>query len=372
MPMRSQMQRGMLRTAGSISVEHAAPATFEIAYRQHRSTVTILMAGYNLRRMNRMYQTFEGDLLLPIILAEIRQYFLRHFPVESGASLASPSGKVWPAGRATTCPYRLAELAGATAIPRETCRRKVKALIARGWLLECSRGAVALSTRAVEHFGFDYNTAMLNDFLWTTDRLLEVLAYDDDALDRADKFRALEVALATRQEEYAASIFSTQFTPPPAEHQERLDEVFVQVAELLSGYWLRHLKRVRDAFGGDLLLPLLLGEVGHYNAGALMYRRGAGLATLDALLVDVTQSEHLMARLLRPCNAHSLSLVTLVPDSSVRRKLVLMTKRQWLARTPAGAFIVTGRPGIEFEGLNLATLLDFLSTGAQLRKLFAA
>jgi hypothetical protein len=310
-----------------------------------------------------MYRAFEGDLLLPIVLGEIGLRFLRTALAETDGRLAYES----LATRAPTFPYRLSELSAATGVPRETARRKVKSLLAHEWLLDLGPGRAALSPRAVEYFGFDYNAGVLDDFLWVGARLREALGYDDDALRRADLRKSLATALATREEGEIAHLFSTQFTPPFAAQRDRLGEHFLTICEQLLGYWMRHLHRLSRAFGGDLLLPLLLGEVAHYNVGALIYRQRAGLATLDALIAD--HDEALYAQILRPCNAHSLSLVTQVPDSSVRRKLAALVERNWLAELPDGTYVVTAQPAREFEELNVVTLQDFLDTDARLRAL---
>ena len=55
-------------------------------------------------------------------------------------------------------------------------------------------------------------------------------------------------------------------------------------ALLLARYNLRYLVRLYSAFDGDLLLPIVLGEVGLYNVGGLVstrtpWRRCAATAT---------------------------------------------------------------------------------------------
>ena len=335
----------------------------EAGYRPHKSTLAILMAGHNLRRLNRMYQTFAGDLDLPIALASIGLHVLRRILAEAPA--LAPEEIV---SRTTTSTCPISRVAEHTGLPRETARRKVKTLITRGWLQELAPGSVALSVRAVEYFGYEYNRQFLDDFLWTADRLREVLAYDDDALRRADLRRSFAMALTTREDEQGAHLFSTQFTPDrhagrsigaPHRPCRRVPRQLLGAAPA----------SVAGSFGGDLHLPLLLGEVGHYSVGALMYRRGAGLATLDAMLADVEQSGELLAKVMRPCNAHSLSMVTQVPGSSVRRKLAVLVAKDWLATTPDGGVFVTDKPAVEFEALNIAMLQDFLDTDVRLRRL---
>jgi hypothetical protein len=317
-----------------------------------------------------MYRAFEGDLLLPIVLGEVGVHFLRSILADGVAASTVRRASGEAIASSAVFPYSLSKLTESTALPRETARRKARRLVALGWLRAVARGTVALSASSFEYFGFEYNRAVLDDFLWTATRMREVLAFETDAR-RDDRRGDLARALATRTEEHGWQRFSTGFSPPPAEGGERLTDALFRVVETLTAYWLRHLHRLQLAFGGDLLLPLLLGEVAHYNIGTLMYRGDAGLVLLDALFTDAEREPTVLAALVRPCNAHSLALVTGVPDSSVRRKLAVLAEKGWLARLPDHSYVVTARPGIEFEALNLATLRDFLETDARIRKMLA-
>jgi hypothetical protein len=355
------------------AVDSAAPTPIpdDVQHSIHKRTLAVLMAGHNLRRLNKMYQAFEGDLLLPIVLGEIGLHYLHTLIAETDATSDTARPATGATRSGAVYAYRSSKLGDATSLPRETARRKAMQLVALGWLRPVTPGTVALTERSFEHFGFDYNRETLDDFLWTAGRIREVLAFETIERRQVDLRAEFALALATRTEEHGARRFSTGFTPPPAKPGERLSEILLCVAATLVGYWVRHLHRIRVAFGGDLLLPLLLGEVAHYNIGSLMYRGDAGLATLDLLFTDAERSQHLLAEIFRPCNAHSLALVTGVPDSSVRRKLATLVERGWLAMLPDRTYFVTPRPAVEFESLNLATLRDFLETEARLRKLLS-
>jgi hypothetical protein len=325
----------------------AVSAFLPQGFAEHIRAVSILMAGYNLRRLNAYYRAFEGDLLLPLVLGEVA---LRGTRTEQGAT------------------YRLSQLSPATGIPRESTRRKVLRLMQTGWLEPAGPGHVRVTPRVLEHFGLGFNREVLDDFLWTAGRLRNLLGLDASDKQRAQVRDELRRALATRTEDLPQPRFSTQFRPPPGFPLERLSLVLDKVAGTLNGFGLRHLKRLRDAFGGDLLYPLLLGEIGHYNVGALLYRAGGDLATLDALVevADPEREQALFARLFRPCNAHSLGLATGVPDSTVRRKVAVLVARAWIAELPDGMLMVTDRPKADFESLNLATVADFFDTEKKL------
>jgi hypothetical protein len=323
-------------------------------FAEHSGAIAIVMAGHHLRRLNLLYRAFEGDLLLPIVLGEVALHRERR-------------------GDARPPVYHLSRLSAATGIPRESARRKVMRLVELGWLETAGSGCFALSVCAEEYFGFDYNRHHLDDFLWTAGRLRELLALDTSTERRATLRRDLHVALATRIEDLPQPRFSTQFTPPPGFPAERLRDVLADVAALLGEFALRHLLRLRDRFGGDLLVPLLLGEVAHYNIASLTYRASVDLETLDAMeRAEPGEQFEIFPRLMRPCNAHSLGLVTGVPDSTVRRKVAVLVERGWIAPTPDGSYVVTGRPRLEFESMNLDALRDFCDTERKLRAKLAS
>jgi hypothetical protein len=324
---------------------------------RHLRAITILLAGYHLRRLNALYVAFKGDLLLPIALAEVGVQYLRETLAE---------GDTGAPRKLRT--YRRPQLSRASGIPRETVRRAVRRLVDRGWLQEPGPRTVALTDRASEFFGAEHNRLQLDDLLWTGDRVHEVVSYRDDPRQRAALRDDLMNALATRAEDLVQPIFSTQFAAPTASGSA-FSRHPLAIAQVLTEYWLRHLYRLQDAFDGDLVVALLLGEIAHYNVGGLAYRHAVGLATLDALFVDDAEAQ--IHAILRPCNAHSLSLVSGVPDSSVRRKLRTLLDRGWIAALPAG-YVVTPRPAAEFMTFNEISLREFLETERRLRQLCAA
>ena len=76
-------------------------------------------------------------------------------------------------------------------------------------------------------------------------------------------------------------------------------------ALLLARYNLRYLVRLYSAFDGDLLLPIVLGEVGLYNVGGFGFDENA----LAALRCYGDAFDRLP---LRPCNAFSIDRKSVV------------------------------------------------------------
>jgi hypothetical protein len=333
-------------------------------FAEHRGAIAILMAGHTLRRLNSAHRTFGGDLLLTLVLTEIAVH-VRATDAAFGAGDEHGAEQDSPV-------YRLTPLSGASGLPRESARRKVLRLLELGWLEPAGRARVRLSVHAREYFGFEHNRHVLDDFLWTTERLDGILAPVASEAVRPGQRRDFSRALATRSEDHPEPLFSTELEPPSARLPEQFARRVADAAGLtLAGFLLRHLHRMREAFGGDLILPLLLGEIGHYNAGSLMHGRGADLANLDALMSPTAGAdvEAFFRRVLRPCNAYSLGLVTGVPDSTVRRKVAVLVERGWVSLFPNGGYVVTPRPAMEFERLNVTQLHDFFATASTLKLL---
>lgn len=333
----------------------AGPAAAD-PYQRHHRAITLLMSGFNLRCLNKMHRAFSGDLLLPLVLGELGMQHLC-------AALADPAADAGVLHR-----LRLPQGTMAASVPRETVRRAVHRLVDLGWIALPAARSVCLTSRAVEFIAGAPHREMLDDFLWTTDRIADVIAFADDPKQR-DALRAdLSRAIATHGDDLAAPLFSTEFVPPARVGPDR-DRRALEAASVLVQFWVRHLYRLKEPFDGDLILPLLLGEVAHYNIGSLAYRTDTGLATLDAMFVDEPAGRELLQSILRPCNAHSLSVVTGVPDSTVRRKLDTLVERGWLAVLPNGTYVLTPAPGIQFAAMNAVTMQTFVEADAKMRQI---
>jgi hypothetical protein len=328
-------QNAGLRAAAAIDV----PA----GYAEHRGTVSVLMGGHNLRALNGWYRAFDQDLTLPLMALEIWLY-------------ATGAGSEFRA-------YPVAQLAAATELPRETARRKLLRLLTLRWLQGAGRRHVRPSAKLASAFGPRRTHWVLDDFMWTAARVRAALALDLAPAQRA-RLRA-DLAAAGRTSPAPLPAFSTEVEPAP--HLEQAPTGALGAA--LGGFHLRHLQRLHRHFGGDLLLPLLLGEVALYTVSMLLRQRSTEVQMIEALLpAPGTEEAPLPGSLLRPCNPYSLALATGVPDSTVRRKIAQMVRRGWIIQTPDGLYGTRGL-ATEFEALNLETARDFLATEAQLQVL---
>lgn len=135
-------------------------------------------------------------------------------------------------------------------------------------------------------------------------------------------------------------------------------------ALLLSRYNLRYMVRLYAAFEGDLLLPIVLGEVGLYNIGGLD----------DQTLATIRCSEEDFDKLpLRPCNAFSISSSTGIPRETVRRKVSHLIQLGWISRDQKGGLTITMKAAnLCLQPFDQANLADFLETAERVKGYLAA
>ncbi|HMV17361.1 MAG TPA: hypothetical protein PLN96_12450 [Zoogloea sp.] len=136
---------------------------------------------------------------------------------------------------------------------------------------------------------------------------------------------------------------------------------------LLARYTLRHLVRLYAAFEGDLLLPIVLGEVGLYNVSGMDVdeaARGQFRCGCD---------EDFRKLVLRPCNAFSISSSTGIPRETVRRKVARLAELGWIVRDSRGGLTITAKAAAEcLQPFDRENLADFLNTAERLRTLLTA
>lgn len=135
----------------------------------------------------------------------------------------------------------------------------------------------------------------------------------------------------------------------------------------LARYNLRYLVRLYGAFDGDLLLPIVLGEVGLYNMGSLAFGDGANIPC-------GCPDEETFSRLpLRPCNAFSISSSTGIPRETVRRKVSYLIQNGYIDRDPKGGLTITAKAvALCLKPFDEENQADFLSTADRVQSLLAS
>lgn len=128
-----------------------------------------------VRHLVRTYHAFDGDLIEAIVLGEVAHHNVSaqlHKLTDARRDLAEPQPDL---GESTSyLPTNAFSIAQATGIPRQTVRRKVSALVERGWLLETPDGLV-VSSQPFEHFR-DFNRELADDLLPTLNTVMRLLA----------------------------------------------------------------------------------------------------------------------------------------------------------------------------------------------------
>ncbi len=104
--------------------------------RQHHLEVTYVLGRFMTEHFIRVYKAFDGDLTAAIVLGTIGQYNYRRYYAEVGEKAAegfhrlAERGEHLPHAR----PCNAMSISQSTGIPRETVRRKIRQLVAKGWL----------------------------------------------------------------------------------------------------------------------------------------------------------------------------------------------------------------------------------------------
>lgn len=138
------------------------------------------------------------------------------------------------------------------------------------------------------------------------------------------------------------------------------------VALLLARYNLRYLVRLYAAFEGDLLLPIVLGEVGLYNLG------GLGLDNQALAAIRCANEGNFNKLALRPCNAFSISSSTGIPRETVRRKVSHLIQLGWIARDQKGGLTITSQAVNRcLQPFDQDNLADFMATAERVRTVTA-
>src|ERR1035437_8490087 len=109
------------------------------------------------------------------------------------------------------------------------------------------------------------------------------------------------------------------------------------------------MRNIYREFEGDMLLNIVVGEIGTRNVSQFFksanFETAKDSSYFEAKLDDV--NEH--PRLLRPCNALSISDATGIPRETVRRKVNALIKKGWVQQNERGHLYLTPKVAKHFE-----------------------
>jgi predicted transcriptional regulator len=158
------------------------PAFSEKAYAANDAGIAIVMGELMLAHLRRIYQAFDGDLILAMILAEIAHHNIKDLVrterfrnTDIAAYFADNQLK----------PVNTLSLSQSCNIPRETLRRKIQTLTDAGLILKTQDGNLHLTEKCLQRFGPDFNKALLADIMTCSARLEALL--DDNGPDKTNQ-----------------------------------------------------------------------------------------------------------------------------------------------------------------------------------------
>lgn len=129
---------------------------------------------------------------------------------------------------------------------------------------------------------------------------------------------------------------------------------YYRASYLFARFTVPYMRSIYQEFEGDMVLTLVLGEIATRNVGQFFEKPGEPIP--EAILNDLAEQR----RLLRPCNANSVSDTTGIPRETVRRKVNTLIERGWIAQDEKGYLFVTQKAAERFERFMFATLESLL------------
>jgi hypothetical protein len=136
-----------------------------------------------------------------------------------------------------------------------------------------------------------------------------------------------------------------------------------RISLALSEFTVPLLSRIYQAFDGDMVAAIVLGEIAHRNVETWL----ADQRNAEQTLQD--PAERMAA--MRPCNALSIAQACGLPRETVRRKVVLLEGRGYVSRSAAGHLFLTRTVGDGFEDMTAALVEELLATARRLESLLA-
>lgn len=152
------------------------PGAFDAQYDQHMVAATIVLTDFFMDYLRLLYAAFDGDITEAIVLGEIGQantsrYLNTHqrdaLPLE-----ALERDEILPGSIRGVNAFSAATASG---VPRETARRKINALLAKGWLEKDAEGRLVATAAARDHFAPTFNRTLCKRLIETAELLNRVL-----------------------------------------------------------------------------------------------------------------------------------------------------------------------------------------------------
>ncbi len=143
--------------------------------------VALILARHQIKNLKRLYDEFDHDIMLPLLLGEIA---LHNIGTPDARRSSAQSNDVGDEA-CVLKPCNAYSIAAATGMPRETVRRKIGRLVELGWISRRHNGHLYISSTALQHFGRVLSSRELPELLALAARVRRKLqaAGETDWLD---------------------------------------------------------------------------------------------------------------------------------------------------------------------------------------------
>lgn len=158
------------RAAFPTDLEHQAHVPDGVspeAYANNRGLLSFMMLSFMTHRLRAMYQAYDGDLTLSLVLGEIAVRNYEHMYSDRG-SAATP-------GVLKKRPCNALSISDVTGIPRETVRRKLTKLLELGWIEKTPDDLYVVSDSIGDVFAA-FDDSQTYDLLATSRKIESLLA----------------------------------------------------------------------------------------------------------------------------------------------------------------------------------------------------
>jgi predicted RNA binding protein YcfA (HicA-like mRNA interferase family) len=154
-------------------------------------------------------------------------------------------------------------------------------------------------------------------------------------------------------------------TQQPIVDLESYDQHENLIAVIMARFFLRYLNLLYREFKGDLVLPIVLGEIAHHNIFRLYSLKGDSMEVNEQAANDPERMKHL-----EPTNAFSISQATRIPRETVRRKIEKLQQKGWVVKNDRGQVCISETVSGHFtKELNKKILAELLKTSESIRNL---
>ncbi len=132
----------------------------------HRLAAAVVLNDFLVAYLSRLYREFDGDLLMALVLGEVANHNISAMRTAARSALEFSAAlhASLMAGRIRHLPTNAYSIAQATGIPRQTVRRKLAVLEAKGWVVRDAKGNLTVSPVPRVRFA-NWNEELRRDFL---------------------------------------------------------------------------------------------------------------------------------------------------------------------------------------------------------------